>query len=187
MIMPYPWYRLVDEAESLEQGDFVDTCPVFIPEYTANLLNTPDDIDAIQEIQGMWYSYNVVVMSQSCDLEHGKLQFVVVCPHWSFSELGRKFPHFLTPKIQEDIRRGYMPGYYMLNECHLAGKEQPIRVVEFGSMFTVPFTFLQGFADARGKRLRLLTPYREKMARAFGDFFGRIALPDDIPPFRTKK
>ena len=89
-------------------------------------------------VPGTLYLYNVVVMNQSCDLEQRKLKFVLVCPYWPLEDLGRKEPKFLERKIQEEIRRGNMYGYHMLNECQLDEKKQGIQIVEFRSAHSVP-------------------------------------------------
>lgn len=86
--------------------------------------------------------------------------------------------------FQEEIRRGHRPNYHMLNACDLVEKKHSIQVVDFRSVYTVPYDFLIGFAADQGKRVRLLSPYREKLSQAFGNFFSRVGLPTDIQPFR---
>lgn len=100
-----------------------------------------------------------IVMSQSCDLANSKLKVVLVCPYWSLGELGEQHHDFLLPKTQEEIRRGY----------------------------SIPYDFLKQLANDQGKRLRLLSPYKEHLAQAFARVFMRVGLPEDLPPFRGKK
>jgi hypothetical protein len=57
----YPWYEVVENDGSLQQGDFLESCPVVVP------LFIPDS--STQELEAEILEYNVVVMSQSCDLE----------------------------------------------------------------------------------------------------------------------
>ena len=130
--------------------------------------------------------YDVVVMSQSCDLEQDKLDLVLVCPHWSLDELGQANEYFKSSKGKEELRRGNVPGYHLLAACDLQGYERDIRVVDFRTMHSLPHEFLKHLASSRGKRLRLLPPYREHLAQAFARFFMRIGLPVDIPPFGKK-
>jgi len=47
----------------------------------------------------------------------------------------------------------------------------------------VPFDFIVDLAKKKGKRLRLLPPYREHLSQAFARFFIRVGLPVDIPQF----
>ncbi len=183
MTIENPWYSIVN-GENLQQGDFIDKCPAFIPEYNfRSAYLAQNDKMAEYEISGYWQEYDVVIMNQSCDLQHGKLKFVLVCPHWSLEELGEQNQEFKNRKTREEIRRGYRPGYHMLNACTLDEKQHGIRVVEFGSVFSIPFDFLTHFAGTQGKRVRLLPPYREQLSQAFGKFFMRVGLPNDIPSF----
>ncbi len=72
----------------------------------------------------------------------------------------------------------------MLNKCETEGFETDYLVVDFRSVYSVPFDFLVGLAERRGERLRLLPPYREHLSQAFARFFMRVGLPVDIPPFK---
>lgn len=58
-----------------------------------------------------------------------------------------------------------------------------IRIVDFHNVYGVPLEFARRFADGKGKRLRLLPPYREHLSQAFARFFMRVGLPTDIPKF----
>lgn len=178
-------YEIV-HGEELQQGDLIDKCPAFIPNYPADLIEQllKGDIAEYSEISGEWQGYNVVVMSQSCDLENGKLKFVAVCPYWSLDEFGRIGDDFRSPKTLEEIRRGYRPSYYMLDECSLKEMKRGIQIVDFRSIFSIPYDFLKSLASAQGKRLRLLSPYREELSQAFGKFFMRVGRPKSIQPFR---
>jgi hypothetical protein len=60
----YPWYELVGGSEIL-QGDFLDHCPVLVPTAEAQL-----ELDSDDEIEAERLDTNVVVMSQSCDLQN---------------------------------------------------------------------------------------------------------------------
>ncbi len=179
------WYEIV-EGEELEQGDFIINVPTFVPEYSTDLIKQQPELSTVRNVPGTLYRYNIVVMSQTCDLVQRKLKYVLVCPYWSLETLGQKEPKFLEQKIREEIRKGNMRSYHMLNECQLAEKKQGIQVVEFSSTHSIPFNFLKGFAGAQGKRLRLRSPYKEQLSHAFGNFFSRVALPADIPPFPKK-
>lgn len=181
----YPWYVLVDAHEPLEQGDFIKSCPVFIPDYTVNPYNdtslTPDDEP---EITGSWETNDVIVLSQSCDLADGRLQHMVVCPYWARSEmLARGMPQNNIAMI----RKGQMPAYHMLNVCHIPEHSSGLLIVDFGATFTVPYEFMKSFVAARGSRLRLLSPYKEHLSQAFARFFMRVGLPINIDDTELKR
>ncbi len=169
----YPWYAIVEGRDSLSQGDFFDECPVLIPDDTAQEDGT---------LVGGCETYDVVIVSQSCDLQHGKLQLVLVCPVWDLAVFGAHSVHYATAKGREDLRRGDAPGYHLLDRCSVEGFSRDYRVVDFRNVYGVPFAHLTARADP--PRLRLLPPYREHLAQAFARFFMRVGLPVDIPPFK---
>jgi hypothetical protein len=169
----YPWYEVVSEEDELMQGDFIKDCPVVIP---------PSEIS--DDIKVRIINYDVVIMSQSCDLVQRKLDLVLVCPVWSLNEFEKKSDFFKSKKGKEVLRQGNVPGYHLLNKCEIDGFQTDYLVVDFRSVYSVPFDFIVGLAKRRGKRLRLLPPYREHLSQAFARFFMRVGLPVDIPPFK---
>ena len=171
----YPWYEIV-EGEELLQGDIIESCPIIIPPSIIGDGSGSIDVDVIE--------YDVIIMSQSCDLINKKLELVLVCPVWPLSEFESRNPSYKSPKIKESLRRGYLPGYHLLNKCEIDGFNKEFLVVDFRSVYSVPFDFLVELARKKGKRLRLLPPYREHLSQAFARFFMRVGLPVDIPPFR---
>jgi len=169
----YPWYEVVSGKDDLMQGDFIMDCPVVIP---------PSEISEDIDVKIM--NYNVVIMSQSCDLIQRKLDLVLVCPIWPLSEFERRSDFFKSRRGKEALRQGNVPGYHLLNKCEIDGFKTEYLVVDFRSVYSVPFNFLVELAQKRDKRLRLLPPYREHLSQAFARFFMRVGLPVDIPPFK---
>ncbi|MBA4064365.1 MAG: hypothetical protein C0501_11760 [Isosphaera sp.] len=174
----YPWYGVVT-GDGLEQGDVLDSLPVFLP---------PDDLEDWNEGSAAFFSTeerNVVVMTQSCDLVSGreKVSEVLFCPVWSRSRYAAG--EFLgTPKGLEEARRGTLPGIHLLAACALPGLERDVGIVDFRQTYALPVGFVRKRAAAAGPRRRLLPPYREHMAQAFARYFMRVGLPTDIPPFK---
>lgn len=173
MGIEYPWYDVVGNNEDLLQGDFIKECPVIIP---------PSEIS--DEVEVCVVNYNVVVMSQSCDLIQKKLDLVLVCPVWPLSEFEKRSDFFKSREGKEALRQGNTPGYHLLNKCKMHGFKTDHQVVDFRAVYSVPFDFIVNLAISRGKRLRLLPPYREHLSQAFARFFMRVGLPVDIPPFK---
>ena len=177
------WYEIVD-GQNLEQGDLIGQCPVYIPEYSTSIVEEPEaEKNLTYAITAKEYTYDVVIMTQSCDLGNGKVQSVVLCAYWSLDEMISQNEKLRPKKMQEKIRQGYLPNLYMLNKCTLKERAQGIQIIDFRMVFTVPHDFLRQFAGFQGKRLRLRSPYKEKMSQAFGSFFARVGLPKDIPSF----
>jgi hypothetical protein len=173
----YPWYRFV-ENDSLEQGDIFSACQVLEPTISRIEDGAESDIGAIAR------EYDVLILSQSCDLAHGKLETVLVCPYWSLQDFEAQDEFFRSGKGKEDIRRGNVPGLHMLAACDLPGFTSPVRIVSFRQVFGLPFDYVSGLARRQSPRLRLLPPYREHLAQAFARFIMRVGLPVDIPPFK---
>lgn len=169
----YPWYDIVDSNADLLQGDFIKECPVVIP---------PSEI--FNDVEVRIINYDVVIMSQSCDLVQRKLDLVLVSPVWPLTEFEKRSEFFKSRKGKEALRQGNVPGYHLLNKCEMDGFKTDYLVVDFRSVYSIPFDFLISLAASRGTRLRLLPPYREHLSQAFARFFMRVGLPVDIPPFK---
>jgi len=168
----YPWYSVV-ESDVLEQGDLIESCPVYLP---------VEDLDDPTLAMFDWEERDLIVLSQSCDLVPGreKLTEVLLGTVWDRSELTG---YLATSKGMEDARRGNLPGFHVLAACEANGFSREVRVVDFRRVFSLPVRFVRKKA-ADGRRLRLLPPYREHLSQAFARFFMRVGLPVDIPAFR---
>lgn len=168
----YPWYKVVD-GDELFQGDILDSCELVAP---TSKTENGKDVEVVE--------YDVIIMSQSCDLVQKKLELVLVCPIWALSEFEDKNPAYKNARMKESLRRGYLPGYHLLNKCEIEGFEKEYMVVDFRSVYSVSFDYIIELTLNQGRRLRLLSPYREHLSQAFARFFMRVGLPVDIPPFK---
>ena len=180
----YPWFTGVS-GPVLDQGDILAACPVLSP-------SVPSDLDVFRRGEGVLdadvYVGRLVVMTQACDLQHGKIDSVVLCPAWSLEEMEARDDKLgamnskARKKHWEKLRKGEMAAYHMLAEWLDLGL--PVLVVDFHRLYTAPKDYLSAVADAAGQRPRLLPPYREHLSQAFARYFMRVGLPVDIPPFR---
>lgn len=170
----YPWYEVVNGKDSVLQGDFIYSCPVIIP--PRSIKDTEVSVDIIE--------YDVVILSQSCDLIQKKIDLVLVCPIWPLKEFEKNSDFFKSKNGKEALRQGNVPGYHLLNKCEIDNYKNDFLVVDFRSVYSVPFDFIIELLKKKGNRLRLLSPYREHLAQAFARFFMRVGLPIDIPKFK---
>jgi len=172
----YPWYDVVPPQSDLEQGDFIARCPVVIP---------PSQYAEGETVGAEVREYNVIVVSQSCDLvtARPKIRNVLVCPYAELTEATGQHPLASTSQ-RETARRGNLPGFHIIEQCGIAGEEFGVSFVALKEVYAVSFQFLRERADTTGDRLRLLPPYREHLSQAFARFFMRVGLPIDIPPFQ---
>ena len=171
MSSKYPWYEVADD-DKIMQGDFIPECPIIIP---------PSEISEEDEFDVTVRNYDVIIMSQSCDIEYNKIDLVLLCPVWPLEEV-EKTDFMKSSKGKEELRRGNVTGYHLLNNCELEDFIIGYRVVDFRNVYSVPLDFIKEFN--KSKRLRLLPPYREHLSQAFARFFMRVGLPVDIPPFK---
>ena len=172
--MEYPWYVEVNDG-TLDQGDVLAECPAgYLPlDWNAENEEHPILVDL----------YDLLVITQACDLAHEKTEYVVCCPVFPHSLIDEQYPgrgvNYVN-KQKERIRQGLVPGYAMI-AGHDGDPKRPISVVNLRQVFSLPKTFLRDMAKA--KHLRLLPPYREHVSQGFARFFMRVGLPIDIPAF----
>lgn len=169
----FPWYAVVT-GEDLQQGDLISGCRIVIP--------PKDLLDASEKdvLPSETLTYDVVVLTQSCDLTLGKTDYVIVCPHWDLAEVKKDNAALAKSGTAEMIRKRQMPRYALLSRETLLPVKTGYRVVDFGQVFSVPMGYLSALAGKSGNRLRLLPPYREYIAQSFATFFMRVGLPLDI-------
>ena len=189
----YPWYDIAVGNEELEQGDFIDNCNVLIPTYIPVEIEaaTPTNQQTF-EAKGINEIHDVIIISQSCDLENKKIDFVQLCPMISYNEFVEEVKRSSQSsntktilRVMNDIRIGRMPRYYMLNTCDLDGFKKEIQVVDLGTSYSIPRDVMKQMVASQGNRLRLLSPYKEQLAQAFAYFYMRVALPSPIDEFKT--
>ena len=81
------------------------------------------------------------------------------------------------------MRRDELPGYHMLNKCELVDFNTDFLIVDFRNVFGVSIELMLKLAKTQENRIRLMSPYRERLSQSFARFFMRVGLPEDIPPF----
>ena len=170
----YPWYEKVGPTKPLEQGDFISDCPH--PE----IIGT--DYKEAGDAESDIYEYDIIVMSQSCDLLFNKIENVIVSPVYSLSEYGKRNNYYASAEGKEDLRIGKVIGAHLLAEHEINGTNDHW-VVDFKHTFSIKKTLLDKIVVQRGNRVRLLPPYREHLSQTFARFVMRVGLPTDIPPF----
>lgn len=187
----YPWYRIAEADEELEQGDFIDDCKILIPTYIpieieANMPINPRAFHAasVEEVR------DVIIISQSCVLENRKVDFVHLCPRISYStyvkitsNLGKNTKAILGNLNEIRLGRNYR--YCMLNGCNLTNSPYEIQIVDLGTAYSIPCDVMKQMVKSSGDRIRLLSPYKEQLAQAFAYFYMRVALPNPIDEFKT--
>jgi hypothetical protein len=178
------WYEIT-QGSALLQGDILFRCPVFL---AARELQWPLAADA--EVGVRVRVFDLVVMTQSCDLENDKLEDillaqVVAWPDAVRDEVGRGNEAVRGSKFRKLLVDGSIPGLSLLHKREELPR-LPWSVVDFRHLFTLSKTFLRPFAASSGHRLRLRSLYREHLAQAFARYFMRVGLPHDARAFEKE-
>lgn len=177
--MEYPWYEVLTNSQELQQGDFIQQCPIVIPPTYLPKNGEIIDID-IQCI-------NSIILSQSCDLSgDGKIINVLVCPYKGLKNFLEGLPpdRVQNSKAKErtisNLKQGQFPAYHILNKSSEFSFLSDYQVVDFRNVYAVNFDALKSFASKCSERARLLPPYREHLSQAFARFLMRVGLPQDF-------
>jgi hypothetical protein len=186
--MAETWYEIVQAHTPLPQGDLIFDCPV-VSWKGGTLEFTEEDQSEVLKSATVATAADVVIMTQACDLEHGKVGNVILCPHAPLSDHRSKWEDDMKSNSQKptdkawkahcnDICNGFLWNLMMLNRFKTEQINIDIRIVYFDEVFTVPVSFLEFLNKKRGAiRVRLLAPYREHLSQAFARFFMRVGLP----------
>jgi len=177
------WYEIVNGPD-VEQGDLLNNCPIFFLEN----LPLPEDAPSEGETDGTVQVYDVVVLTQSCDLQRGqgrqKVRHVVVCPIQARSDIEKDGSHILHQKgLIKKATKNELPAFFVIPPyCTEDAGEltRELGVVAFQQVYTLPIEVISKVAERRSPRLRLVPPYREALSSRFASFFGRVALPSPV-------
>lgn len=160
---------------TLRQGDYLPDCyvPIFLdPTVTQKPQEVPIDI------------FDLIVLTQSCDLEQGKVRLVAMCPISPIQAFEKRNPEFAKKGKWNDVRKGRMEGLHMLGALSNPTNNREALVVDFREIYSLPFEYLVKHATALGPRWRLQSPFLEHFSQAFARFFMRVGLPSTIPEFQ---
>ncbi|OQX79444.1 MAG: hypothetical protein B6D61_03510 [Bacteroidetes bacterium 4484_249] len=174
----YPWYiKLLKHDNSIQQGDFVSECPVVIPPKNLSEIDQEDSIEISIE------TFDVIVISQSCDIEQNNLDVILVCSYYTFDHLCEKLNYNSISKkkgLFNDIKNGRRLSFHMLNKSEEIGINEHL-IIDFRNIFGINTDTLRNqIITNTHPRIRLAPPYREHLSQAFAKFFMRVGLPMDI-------
>jgi hypothetical protein len=163
---------LRDSVDSpIDQCDLIDNCPlIFLIDY---------DLDVPGEAQVECVPTRVLVLTQTCDLVQGKTSAVTVAVVHEAQLIVDK--GLLKPAdVRGPVRAARVYGWYFLPASSDLGLNEMI--VDLRQLHTVRLDLLTTLSRQGKRRARLLSPYREHLAKHFADTYSRIGLPD---PYQT--
>ena len=177
-MLTYPWYiKLSQQDYSIQQGDFISECPIVIPPKNLSEINQEDSVGISIE------TFDVIVISQSCDIEQNNLDIILVCPYYTFDLLCENFNYNNKSKkkgLFNDIKNGRRFSFHMLNKSEEIGIKDYL-IIDFRNIFGINIDVLKNHIITNNHpRIRLAPPYKEHLSQAFAKFFMRVGLPIDI-------
>jgi hypothetical protein len=176
----YPWYELVEATAGLEQGDFLFDYP--IPLVPLEVVGTRSGSRDAREVRFDVYTYHLIIMTQSCDLQKiSEDTDVLLCRRVAYPDAVAKNAKLRGPNGWSSLRKGHSVGLHLLNKCEIEGHSLTYQIIDLQKVFTSPIRVVRAHANSQGKRVRLCPPYREHLAQAFARQFMRVGLPADLP------
>jgi hypothetical protein len=175
------WWTSVS-GKDLAQGDLLSGC--LFPEFEKAPVPQEDGSPVEVNVN----KGDLIIISQSCDLEQGKLKFVAACPIIAleqFAAVNEAYANTANGKgRRENIRKGRVASYHLVASPIAPENNQEALVVDFGQIISLPFGYVATHAESVGDRWRLNSPFLEHFSQALARFFMRVGLPSSIAPYR---
>lgn len=170
-----PFWLKIDES-SLRQGDYLPRC--FVPTFAPASEKQTDVQDVRVDV------FDLIVLTQSCDLENRKARLVAMSPIYHLSTFEKTNPAFANKGKRNDLRRGKIEGLHLLASPTNPDDNMDALLVDFREIYSLPYPYLLQHATQLGSRWRLRSPFLEHFSQTFARFFMRVGLPSSIPEFK---
>lgn len=177
-----PFWTAVHEA-SLRQGDWLPGC--WIPTFPDDFATNTESTRVIPADQA-----DLIVITQTCDLEHAKTTLIALCPVWSIPDFeqaqavqGRGKSTKGWQDFWNNVRKGRSPTLHLLASPTTPAEARAALLVDFRAIYSLPSGYLTRHAGRLGDRWRLRSPYLEHFSQAFARSFMRVGLPSSVPEF----
>jgi hypothetical protein len=164
------------EGEKLAQGDFLPSCHV--PEFGEGFGKEGGEEELVVS------ETDLIVVTQSCDLENEKVPLVALCPIHTLAAFEETNPTYSARGRWESVRQGRVPGLHMLASPEAPSDNRAALVVDFGQIHSLPPAYVKRRATELGSHWRLESPFLEHFSQALARYFMRVGLPSRIPAFK---
>jgi hypothetical protein len=165
-------YEAAGGDAPIDQADIIDGCPILsLKDFDLDGQDAPELNVSISR---------VLVLTQTCDLANQQASAVTVAVALDAQFL---VEHNVLKRsdVRGPIRAGRVFGWYFLPAS--SEHRLPEMVVDLRKLHTVRLDLLIALCQRGQRRARLLTPYREHLAKHFADTYSRIGLPE---PYDTQ-
>lgn len=174
------WTKI--QGPKVEQGEYFSDVPVLVADSMPPAQAA--EVEKMGAITGEVQLAHLIVLTQSCDLENGKVLNALCAKVDSIADF-KKHNHGLTydkPTTWQPVKDGRVLSLFMLPSPE-PGPDFYHRfvVVDFRNLITLPLGHLLNFASSRS-RWRLGYEYNSEMVQRFARFITRPALPQPLVP-----
>lgn len=166
------WLEVNDRG--LRQGDYLTDCAVPVVGSSFPLADEEIVVD----------EFDLIILTQSCDLEQGKADLVAMSPIYSLSEFAANNPKFGQKNLKNELRKGRIEGLHLVTSPTEPENNEKALIVDFRQIYSLPLAYLINHANNSDPRWRLKSPYLEHFSQTFARFFMRVGLPSGIPEFK---
>jgi hypothetical protein len=149
-------------GENLAQGDLLPDC--LVPVFPADYAQT--EVSPAVQVRKL----DLIVMTQSCDLENHKVNLVAMCPIMTIDQLTIQDHKYGKPDRLDEIRKGKFEALHMLSSTYTLSDRWGVRIVDFREIHSLPVQFLSSHALKLGKRWRLKSPISSTFHRLLHAF-----------------
>jgi hypothetical protein len=169
-------------TDELRQGDYLPGCLIPVSDFYS-----PDREGGLDEerqpLRVDIGASDLIVITQSCDLENRKAPLVAFCRIFTVSKFEEVNTMFAGKKWNE-VRKGKVEGLHLLGSFADPVDSRSALVVDFRQIHSLPIAYVTHHAQSLGDRWRLRSPYLEHFSQGFARFFMRVGLPSSIPEFK---
>ena len=137
-----PFWTLIRET-SLRQGDLMPSC--WIPRFPADFSEVRDEARVIQAEEA-----DLIVITQSCDLEQAKTSLVAMCPVWSipaFEQAQTSSGRAKSAKVWADywnnVRKGRSPTLHLLASPTAPNDARAALLFDFRAIYSLPVDYYE--------------------------------------------
>jgi hypothetical protein len=170
------WYEVVS-GDSLEQGDVLPTIRA------ERVVTDPEAAGGYRIRVGIG---DYVVLSQTCDLEHEKVQEVLLANFKNYQDLARESDSARRSAFRDALIQGADIAYFLMHRFE-GPPALDWSIVNFHQLRLIDVISCRMQAEKLGPRLRLTPPYKESLAQSFGRYMMRVALPQTAHSFKSVK
>ncbi|MGC8639755.1 MAG: hypothetical protein ACP5XB_07725 [Isosphaeraceae bacterium] len=138
-----PFWVQVNEG-SLRQGDYPPGC--LVPTFAVDFGLSPGQSEVATD------TADLIVVTQSCDLEQRKVRLVAACPFFSLVEFEAVNSAFARKGRWNEVLKGRIEGLHLLASPVSPEDNRQSLVVDFREIYSLPHGYLADHAARLGAR-----------------------------------